>query len=137
MFWPTSRSPAVGWQPETYVKLSKSASRNKFPNCQRDLAQSVYTTLAQKVKETQISAQGISGSVRLAGSAVVPERPLSRGRLTYTALGLVLGLLVVMGGVFAVEYFREPAKVDPGLRPEPDSVEELLDDRGHAELRTG
>ncbi len=78
---------------------------------ERDLAQTVYTTLAQKVKETQISAQDASGSVRLAGSAVAPERPMSRRLLTNTALGLVLGLMVVLGGVFAVEYFREPAKM--------------------------
>jgi uncharacterized protein involved in exopolysaccharide biosynthesis len=104
---------------------------------QRDLAQSVYTTLAQKVKETQISAQDASGSVRLAGNAVAPERPLNRGRLTYTLLGLVLGLLVVMGGVFAVEYFREPAKVSPNPQLEHTPIEQSLDHSGHAEVRAG
>ena len=104
---------------------------------QRDLAQSVYSTLAQKVKETQISAQDASGVVRLAGSAVAPERPMSRGLLTNTALGLVLGLMVIVGGVFAVEYFREPAKMPTDLRPEHDAVEESLDGRGHVEVRTG
>jgi uncharacterized protein involved in exopolysaccharide biosynthesis len=102
---------------------------------QRDLAQSVYTTLAQKVKETQISAQDVSGSVRLAGSAVAPERPLSRGRLTYTLLGLVLGLVVVMGGVFAVEYFREPAKVKPDPGSEHTPAEQSFDQSNHAEGR--
>jgi uncharacterized protein involved in exopolysaccharide biosynthesis len=102
---------------------------------QRDLAQSVYTTLAQKVKETQISAQDASGSVRLAGSAVAPERPLSRGRLTYTMLGLVLGLIVVMGGVFAAEYFREPAKVSAVPGSEHTPAEQSFDQSSHAEGR--
>jgi uncharacterized protein involved in exopolysaccharide biosynthesis len=106
-------------------------------NRQRDLAQSVYTTLAQKVKETQISAQAGAGSVRLAGSAVAPERPLSRGRLTYTMLGLVLGLMVVMGGVFAVEYFREPAKVSTVPQLEHTPIEQSLDHSGHVEVRAG
>ena len=77
---------------------------------ERDLAQTVYTTLAQKVKETQISAQDTSGSVRLAGSAVVPERPMSRKLLTNTALGLVLGLLAVVGAVFARRVFPGTCK---------------------------
>jgi uncharacterized protein involved in exopolysaccharide biosynthesis len=93
---------------------------------ERDLAQTVYTTLAQKVKETQISAQDASGSVRLAGSAVTPERPMSRGRLKNTVLGMILGLMTVMGGVFAVEYFREPIQVSTDLRSEHDSVVEAV-----------
>jgi uncharacterized protein involved in exopolysaccharide biosynthesis len=93
---------------------------------QRDLAQSVYTTLAQKVKETRISTQDGSGSVRLAGNAVTPERPMSRGRLKNTVLGLILGLMAVMGGVFAVEYFREPAKVSPDPRLEHTPAEQSV-----------
>ena len=104
---------------------------------QRDLAQNVYTSLAQKVKETQISTQDASGSVRLAGSAVAPERPMGRGRLRNTMLGLILGLMAVVGAVFAVEYFREPAKMPGDLQPEHDSAKESLDRRNPAEIRTG
>ena len=104
---------------------------------ERDLAQTVYTSLAQKVKETQISAQDASGSVRLASGALAPERPMSRGLLKNTMLGLVLGLIIVVGGVFAVEYFREPAKMPPDLRPEHDAVEKSLDGRGHVEIQAG
>ena len=104
---------------------------------QRDLAQTVYSTLAQKVKETGISTQDTSGRVRLASSAVVPERPMSKKLLTNTALGLVLGLMAIVIVVFAIEYFREPAKMSTGLRPEQNSAEEVLDRRGHVEIRTG
>ena len=99
---------------------------------ERDLAQTVYTTLAQKVKETQISAQDASGSVRLASGALAPERPMSRGRLKNTVLGLLLGLIIVVGGVFAVEYFREPAKMSSGVQSEPEVVEGSPALRGQA-----
>ena len=89
---------------------------------ERDLAQTVYTSLAQKVKETQISAQDASGSVRLASGALVPELPMSRGRLKNSMLGLVLGLMIVVGGVFAVEYFRETAKMSSRVQSEPDAA---------------
>jgi uncharacterized protein involved in exopolysaccharide biosynthesis len=88
---------------------------------QRDLAQDVYITLAQKVKETQISAQDALGYVRLASSVVAPERPMSRKLLTNTAIGLMLGLVAVVAAVFAAEYLQKPAEVSPGPRPERDS----------------
>ena len=89
---------------------------------QRDLAQNVYTTLAQKVKETGISAQDTSGRVRVASGAVAPERPMSKKLLTNTALGLVLGLMAIVLVVFAMEYFREPARRSSGLQPEHDTA---------------
>ena len=108
---------------------------------QRDLAQTVYTTLSQKVKETQISTQDTSGIVRLAGSAVAPERPMSRKVLTNTALGLALGLMAIVLVVFAIEYFRKPAMMSSGLQPvpdaAPDAAEESLDRRGQARIPAG
>jgi len=104
---------------------------------QRDLAQNVYTTLAQKVKETQISTQDTSGIVRLAGSAVTPERPMSRKLLTNVLLGLALGLMAIVLVVFAIEYFRKPAMMSSGLQPEPDAAVESLDRRGQARIPAG
>ncbi len=108
---------------------------------QRDLAQTVYTTVAQKVKETQISTQDTSGIVRLAGSAVAPERPMSRKLLTNTALGLALGLMAIVLVVFAIEYFRKPAMMSSSLPPvpdaAPDAAEESLDRRGQARIPAG
>jgi len=95
---------------------------------ERDLAVNVYTTLAQKVKETEISAQdGASGSVRLASTAAAPDRPLSRKLLTNTALALVLGLMAAAMGVLIVEYFRDTANMSSDLPPEHASAEERLD----------
>ncbi len=76
---------------------------------QRDLAQSVYTTLAQKVGETRIAAQDTSGRVRLASAAAVPDKPVSAKRLTNTAVAAALGLLVGVMAAFAIEYFKQPS----------------------------
>jgi succinoglycan biosynthesis transport protein ExoP len=75
---------------------------------QRDLAQTVYTTLAQKVGETRIAAQDTSGRVRLASAAAVPDQPLSAKRLTKTAIAAALGLFVGVIAAFAIEYFKQP-----------------------------
>ncbi len=75
---------------------------------QRDLAQTVYTTLAQKVGETRIAAQDTSGRVRLASAAATPDEPVSAKRLTYTALAATLGLFVGVMAAFAIEYFKQP-----------------------------
>ncbi len=92
---------------------------------QRDLAQTVYTTLAQKVKETEISAQDTSGRVRLASSAVAPDWPMSKNLLKNTAIALMLGLVVAIMGVLALEYFQEPAKVSTDPRPERNPTVEI------------
>ena len=75
---------------------------------QRDLAQSFYTTLGQKVGETRIAAQDTSGRVRLASAAAVPDEPVGAKRLTSTALAAALGLFVGVVAAFAIEYFRQP-----------------------------
>ena len=118
-------------------QIQESSTEQARLTRERDLAQTVYTSLAQKVKETQISAQDASGSVRLASGALVPERPLSRGRLKNTVLGLLLGLIIVAGGVIAVGYFRGPAKMPSGVQSEPDVVEGSLAQRGQASTPVG
>lgn len=80
-------------------------------NRQRDLAQSVYTTLAQKVGETRIAAQDTSGRVRLASAAAVPDQPVSAKRLTSTAIAAALGMFVAVVAAFAIEYFKQPAPI--------------------------
>jgi len=74
---------------------------------QRDLAQTVYTNLAQKVEETRIAAQQTSGRARWASRAAAPEEPINKRFLVNTTMGVALGLLVGVMGAFAVEYFRE------------------------------
>ncbi len=105
---------------------------------ERDLSVGVYTTLAQKVKETQISAQDdAAGSVRLAGAAVTPDRRMSRNLLRNTVLGLILGLMAIVGVVFAMEYFQQPVEMPADLRPEHAIIEESLDHRAQVKEARG
>jgi uncharacterized protein involved in exopolysaccharide biosynthesis len=107
--------------PETKVlqgRIQETSTEATRLRRQRDLAEDVYATLALKARETSISAQTESGSVRLASSAATPDRPVSRKLLTNTVIGLVLGFLTIAGVVFAVEYFRAPVAVATGPRPE-------------------
>jgi len=99
-------------------KVQEAQTESARLTRQRDLAQNVYTALAQKVGETRIAAQDNSGRVRLASAAAVPERPVSKKLLTNTAIGLVLGLMVSVVGVFAVEYFRELPSTSAGPQSE-------------------
>jgi succinoglycan biosynthesis transport protein ExoP len=78
-------------------------------NRQRDLAQSVYTTLAQKVGETRIAAQDTSGRVRLASAAAVPDEPVSAHRIVSTLIAAALGLFVGAMAALGIEYFKQPA----------------------------
>ena len=82
-------------------------------NRQRDLAQDVYTTLAQKAGETRIAAQDTLGQVRLASAAAVPDQPVSAKRLTNTAIAAALGMFVGVVTAFAIEYFKQPPLAAP------------------------
>ena len=74
---------------------------------QRDIAQNVFTSVAQKAGETRITAQETSGRVRVASYASVPEKPIG-GRLQKTAIALILGFFFSVFGVFMSKFFRKP-----------------------------
>jgi len=72
----------------------------------RDVARDTYTTLARKVDEARIAAENESGEVRLASAAAVPTEPVSPRKLLNTAVAAMLGLMLGVFGVFAVEWWR-------------------------------
>jgi uncharacterized protein involved in exopolysaccharide biosynthesis len=98
-------------------QIQESNTENARLTRQRDMAQSVYTTLSQKVGETRIATQNTSGRVRLASAAAVPEKPLG-GKLKNTAIAAVLGLFLGIVVALAIEYFKQP-QVEPAARPAP------------------
>ena len=49
----------------------------------------------------------------MASGALAPERPMSRGLLKNTILGLVLGLIIVVGGVVAWSISGSPQRCRP------------------------
>ncbi len=70
----------------------------------RDLAWDTYTALANKVAESQVTADSSGSIVRVAASAVPPTQPVASG-LSRTALGLLLGLFVGTALAFILEFF--------------------------------
>ncbi len=78
----------------------------------RDVARETYMTLARKVEEQRIAAEGNTGDVRIAGRAAVPEKPASPRKLLNTAVAGVLGLMLSVFGAFVAEWWRAGAPPD-------------------------
>ena len=87
-------------------QIQKISTENAKLNRQRELAQSVFTSLAQKSDETRITSQESSGRVRIASYAAIPEKPVG-DRLTKTAIALFMGLFLSIFGVFIYDFFRK------------------------------
>jgi uncharacterized protein involved in exopolysaccharide biosynthesis len=106
-------------------KVQEATAESQSLTRERDLAESVYTTLAQKAKETQISAQTDSlGNVRIASMAVAPDRPVSRKLLINTALALMVGLVLSAAVVLVIEHLRATPKLARTSQPEHVSIGE-------------
>ncbi|HEY75863.1 MAG TPA: hypothetical protein G4O00_06740 [Thermoflexia bacterium] len=73
----------------------------------RDLARETYMTLARKVEEARIAAEDVSGEVRLASQAAVPEKPTSPRKLLNTVVAGALGLMLGVFWAFAVEWWQQ------------------------------
>jgi uncharacterized protein involved in exopolysaccharide biosynthesis len=86
-------------------KIQEARAEESQVTRQRDLAQSVYTSLAEKATVTRIAVRNSSGLVRLASNAAVPDQP-NTGRIRNTALGALAGLLVGVAIAFAIDYVR-------------------------------
>jgi uncharacterized protein involved in exopolysaccharide biosynthesis len=80
---------------------------------ERDVKAETYAVISRKVQEAQIDAFGegaSTGKVQIASRAAVPTNPTSSSRLRNTAVAAVLGLMLGVFGVFAVEWWREDGR---------------------------
>lgn len=73
-------------------------------------SQRTYLLLSQKFQEARIAEGSIGSAIRIVDSAKTPERPIGSQRRTTMALGLVLGLLLGLTGVYAVEQLEGTVK---------------------------
>lgn len=78
----------------------------------RDLAYETYKSLARKVAEVDVAAQSKSTEVKFAVPAVPPRAPVAPRRMMNTLLASVVGLMLMVGLAFVVEY------LDTTLKPE-------------------
>jgi capsular polysaccharide biosynthesis protein len=58
-----------------------------------DLAKRVYSDLSVRFEESRTEAFGTSAQLQLVSDAILPDRPVSRRRVQWAALGFVTGLL--------------------------------------------
>ena len=72
----------------------------------RDLAWENLTTIKRKLAETELTSQITDSQVRIAASAVAPEKPVSSGRLMNTAIAGILAAMLAVFVVFAKEYWE-------------------------------
>jgi len=73
-----------------------------------DLARETYLTMARKLDEAQISSRESNGILRVGSYAAVPTQPIGPRRLFNTAIAGMLGLMIGVLAVFAVEFWRQP-----------------------------
>lgn len=74
------------------------------------VAEETYTTLARKVDEERISAEGQANNLRLASNAAVPDRP-TNSTFTAVILAAVIGVMVSVGVVFVAEWWQSTTPV--------------------------
>jgi len=88
-------------------QLEAETAHRKDLERQRDLHWDTYTTLAKKVVEQQVAAQGGSTEVRVASVAVPPARPSGSRKLVNTAIAGALGSVMSTGIVLFNAWWRE------------------------------
>lgn len=87
------------------AELEGELARQREMENERDLAEQAYQALL--VKETEIKAGSqTSNEVALAGSAVVPTKPDSRGTITNTVLAGIVGGMLAVVWVFVSTWWK-------------------------------
>jgi non-specific protein-tyrosine kinase len=100
---PTLQSQVLALQKE----LEQQNAKKQELTAARDLAWSIYKTMASKIEEVRLTQQSSSTIVRLAGSAVVPERPAAPRKANNALIAAGIGVLLALVIAFLVE-FRNP-----------------------------
>ena len=74
---------------------------------QRDLARSAYRALSGQLEETRITLAQGDQTAKVAAQAWAPEEPSGPNTLMNTALAGIVGLMLAVGAVFVIEWWRE------------------------------
>lgn len=89
------------------VQLEEESHQLEQLRQQRDLARSAYHALAGQLEETRITLAQGGQTAKVAASAWAPENPSGPNTKMNTALAGVVGLMLAVGAVFVVEWWRE------------------------------
>jgi len=103
----------------------------EYDRLQRDVAmqQQVYTSVAQGYEEARMSEVRDTPLITIIDSAAVSASPDPRGRIRRTVVGMIIGALLGLIGVFARELFaRRRAMMDPDVETFSELIGELRAD---------
>jgi hypothetical protein len=92
------------------TQLEAEQARERELTSQRDLSWDAYQAMAQKEAEIRNATQ-TNNQVSLAGQAIPPENPTSRGAFRNALVGAVLGLILGTAVVLAGYWWRGVAKI--------------------------
>jgi len=89
------------------AELEKQQAQQRELKQTRDLAWENYTTIQRKMAEVKLDSQITDSQVRVASQAIVPEEAISPRRMMNTAIAGVLGLMLSIFGVFAIDFWQK------------------------------
>ncbi|MBM3155452.1 MAG: hypothetical protein FJ008_09035 [Chloroflexi bacterium] len=94
---------------EKEILTRKRKARERELIGARDVAWTAYRTVACKMMEMSIAAQGQDDVVKVARVAAEPSASATSRKVMNMGIALVLGLLVGVFAAVAVEYFKNQA----------------------------
>ncbi len=89
------------------AELEKQQAQERELKQARDLAWENYTTIQRKMAEVKLDSQITDSQVRVASQAIIPEKAVSPRRMMNTAIAGVLGLMLAVFGVFAIDFWQK------------------------------
>jgi len=91
-------------------ELEEEEARGRELMRARDLAWATYKALARKMDEATVAVQAMGSEVKFAMPAIEPRNPVAPRKMMNTAIAGILGLMIGLVGVFAIEYFGASRK---------------------------
>ena len=89
------------------AELEQETAQQREIEGARDIAWEAYTTVADKIVETEVAVQGQDGVIKIARFADEPISPAGPHKVTNIVIALVLGLIVSIFAAFGIEYFKK------------------------------
>jgi capsular exopolysaccharide synthesis family protein len=92
------------------VQLGRTTSEYEAKRSQSTENRKIYDLISTRIKEVQLNAHLLRNNVAVMDPAIVPTDPVSPKRRLDVALSLLLGLILGLGVVFALDYLDNTVK---------------------------
>ncbi len=99
------------------ARVEQETDKKQTLTRERDQAQQAHIALSNKLVEQSVANQSRTSIVRIAVPAVPPSVPVPTNRSVNVTLFSVIGLLLALGGAFALDYVRQPISGEQPLEP--------------------